>query len=596
MARTYTVDAKRYNFINVDSNLVTSYLVTEADHNKWIKIDTTASSVNLNLPLGLSDGLRFVVENVGSTTVNYVNAVGTSIASQQDPFTEDQYRTTEVVYNAPTMEWRIQGFVGRNDVSSLYDVNTNANGTPVAGDVLQFNGSVWSTGTVPPYIPQSVISVDTILDETHHGKILPINTTALPVDIAINVGLPSGFYTRLINVGTGTLTLTSGATINSPITESTNQYDYIDLWHAGLEQYYISSNIASGGATAYIRINATGGLPIGSGNRAIIIGQDSVGSGDDCVAIGTDANCDDANSVAIGRLADTAGSSVAVGFNSRGLFTGVAIGQAAEARDASTVALGASAEAAAVGAVQIGAGINSVTNTFRYLTRTIANPTGIVASGDVSLPVGAGVTDGNIFLDTSEDQLYFYAGGNWKPAAANPFLAVDSTTFTAAPNLGGGASNIVLGPTSAASAVGNQIVIGANSTSSNIGSIVIGTGSAASADYVLSIGEGSDASALNSVAIGRTADTNANDSIAIGATATVGVTGTNSVQIGAGTNNTANTMQYLGTVVAGVEGIIADVVTAAPSAPAETGTMKFYAATDTLYIYNGTSWVSTILT
>ena len=34
MARTYTVDAKRYNFINVDSNLVTSYLVTEADHNK----------------------------------------------------------------------------------------------------------------------------------------------------------------------------------------------------------------------------------------------------------------------------------------------------------------------------------------------------------------------------------------------------------------------------------------------------------------------------------------------------------------------------------------------------------------------------------
>lgn len=262
MARTYLVDSKRYQYIDfVPTVGATEYLLSEADNNKWIKIDTTNEDGDVQLPLNISEGFSCIIENTGPFTVNYLNEAGTSAATEQDLFTEDQYKTVEVAFNQN--EWRIQGYIGRNDISSLYDVNVTAGGLPENEDVLTYNlnSGVWQAGKQPKFIPRSPENLDFIIQKSDHGKIIPVNTTFAPVDVAINTGLPAGFYCRVQNVGTGSMTITPGVTWNSPITSVNDQYAYIDIFHSGLEQYYVVSNEGLGSFEDGF-IPSTSGVPI----------------------------------------------------------------------------------------------------------------------------------------------------------------------------------------------------------------------------------------------------------------------------------------------------------------------------------------------
>lgn len=262
MAKVYKINTKRYEFVDVDSATTSTYLISESDFNKWIKADTSTESIDIQMPEGMANGFRCIVENTGLFTVNYVNGSGTSLETQQDPFTEDQYRTVELVYESN--KWRIQGYVGRNDISSLYDVNTDAEGIPEEGDVLEYraNSGIWTKGKKLSYIPRSPENLDFIIQKSDHGKIIPVNTDVAPVEVAINPGLPEGFYCRIQNVGTGVLNITSGVSLNTPTTSLSSKYSYLDIFHSGLESYYAITN--EGGSIVNVKFNtqSTGTQPL----------------------------------------------------------------------------------------------------------------------------------------------------------------------------------------------------------------------------------------------------------------------------------------------------------------------------------------------
>jgi len=660
MAQLYKINNKRYEFTNVDSAAVTAYTLTEADFNKWIKIDTTTTSVDIQMPDGLSEGFRCIVENTGVFTVNYINGVGTSLATQQDNLTEDQYRTVEIVFN--NSEWRLQGYVGRNDISSLYDVNTDAQGVPNDGDVLQydFNAGIWSSASQPPLFGRSAETIDFILAAEDHGKIIPVDTTVLPVDVALNLGLDSGFKVRLINVGTGDMTITAAPTLNIPTTTITGQYTFVDIFHAGLETYYgvIGTQSSTGGIFDYLKINSTGTEASASGTGAIALGE---------------------------NVTSTAAQTISIGTNSTA-------SASADASAAGAVAVGDGATSNASDAIQLGPGANSSIDTLQYLSRTIATSNGVKAFDIGGIPGGA-ADDGNLAVDTANDALYFYSTGAWHPAGAGgSFLGVN--TVQAAPNLnasleaiglGGGViaaassdQSILIGDGAVSSGTfgtGQIVMLGADSqivagTSTSSGSIVIGQaaqvlnaqegtsiGLAASVQATrgIAVGAGSDiftnctnsiAIGYNSVAqngsasaiaIGSGADANAaSNGIAVGTAATVSnlnaiaignatsasnsstvaigpnssatqpdaiaignnadATANGAIQLGAGTNSTANSIQLESLLLATTDGIVLTDTAGAPVDTPAVRTCRFDDTTNILYVYNGSAWVSTTLT
>ena len=608
MANVYTVNNKRYSIQTIDGASQTSYLLTEQDHNKWLKFNTTPSSINLNLP-EISNGFRCVVENIGELSINFVNAAGTSLATQQDPFSEDVFRTVECVYDAGPKEWRLQGFVGRNDISSLYDVNTGTNGPPSAGDVLTFNGNVWTTGVVPPYKPSPIIVSDTILQESDHAAVLPIDTTVLPVDVAINLGLPAGFYCRIVNVGTGNLTITGAGTLNTPTTLLNSPYQFADIFHGGLEQYYIVTNSGGGGTgggsggsvdLTYININS-------DGNGSSVAAQDGIGIGEeasvqaaaiDGLAIGRSSDVTGQGGIAIGTQSDSANFGVSVGFNADSLNQGVAIGYVANA-DANATALGWFARASGLNSAQIGNGEITTDETLQFGRVPIATTEhGIITHSGTSLPSDAiyPIPAGTLHLDTLADQLLFYTGSIWKQAAANPYISFDNNTFEVPPNASGDGT-LIIGGSTTVSGSNFQTIIGASAAGTSTGNIAIGYDSSANGSYSIALGGQSQTdNSPQGIAIGFQSYVAATDCTAIGSGSNVSITGNNSVQLGAGTNSTANTLQFQSSVVAGSSGIIIKTTSGAPVAPAEIGTCNFDPNTNTLYIYNGTTWVSTVLT
>lgn len=239
--KKYLVDRKRYNFVEINSADTQTYLVKEEDVNKWIKVNTTDNTVDIQLPDSMSEGFTCVIENTGELSVNYINSAGTNIATQQDPTTEVQYRTIEAIFNNGS--WRLQGFLGRNDLSSLYDVNTKAN-PPLDQDVLTFNQSTntWTAGRGIQFTPRDIEFNNFSLDDSDNGKTILVDTDNNPVDVAINTGLKAGFRTRIINIGEGTVSFTPAVSFNTPVNSLDRKYNYIDIFHQGLEMYYTTSN------------------------------------------------------------------------------------------------------------------------------------------------------------------------------------------------------------------------------------------------------------------------------------------------------------------------------------------------------------------
>lgn len=262
MAKVYKVDSKRYEFKEIDSLTTTSYTLTEDDYNKWIKLKTNDSSIDLQLPNNLSNGFRCILENTGVFTVNYINAVGTTAATQQDKFTEDQYRTIEAAYDNNI--WRLQGYIGRQDLNSLYDVNVNINGLPSKGDALVYDidNNIWTAGKNVPLIPTDPFFADYLITNADHGQVLLFDTTAAPITVSFNLGLDEGIHVRVVNVGTGILTVASAGTLKAA--DSTlSQWQGMDVLNSGSDIFYgvifdgLASTPGTGGDASYPAVNTS---------------------------------------------------------------------------------------------------------------------------------------------------------------------------------------------------------------------------------------------------------------------------------------------------------------------------------------------------
>lgn len=432
MAQLYKVNNKRYEFVEIDSAITTAYTLTESDFNKWIKADTTDASIDIQMPDGLSEGFRCIVENTGVFTVNYVNGAGTSLATQQDNITEDQYRTVELVFNSS--EWRLQGYIGRNDISSLYDVNTDAQGVPNNGDVLQydFNAGIWTAASQPPLFARSAETVNFILTEEDHGKTIPVDTTFAPVDVALNLGLPDGFKVRLINVGTGIMTITAAPTLNIASTTINTQYTFVDLFHSGLETYFgtINNVTLAGTALDYLKVNSTGTEANASGSTAIALGDTAVANGGESIAIGFNSTTTGTDTVAIGKNSSASPSgSIALGVsaNTTTNSAAVAIGSNASCSGFESAALGAASSCTANNSIQLGSGTNSIGNSLQFRARTIATNEGIKAYDIAGIP-GGSASDGNLAVDTNVNELYVYSNSAWRSVGISETSGAPVTT------------------------------------------------------------------------------------------------------------------------------------------------------------------------
>lgn len=138
------------------------------------------------------------------------------------------------------------------------------------------------------------------------------------------------------------------------------------------------------------------------------------------------------------------------------------------------------------------------------------------------------------------------------------------------------------------------IALGQGAYARDFLSISIGGGSRAIANGALSLGEDASSEADNAIAIGSNTDAEALASIAIGQNASATADG--AVQIGTGTNAAANSLQFQSNRVANTTGIIAGPSSGAPAGAGTTNEIRFDSGTGILYIYDGSSWLSTTLT
>ena len=179
-------------------------------------------------------------------------------------------------------------------------------------------------------------------------------------------------------------------------------------------------------------------------------------------------------------------------------------------------------------------------------------------------------------------------------ASANGFAStsIGKDTITSGSNavaLGvgsqcGSSGSIAIGFQSIATTGNRAIAIGSNNMAYGIDSVVMGVGSL------------SESSATASMAIGQGARVRAAAGVAIGDNAEVDTGATNAVQIGNGTNDTINTMQYLNNTIASSNGIVAGSTSGAPAGAGVTNEIRFDPAGPILYIYDGSTWRSTTLT
>ena len=143
----------------------------------------------------------------------------------------------------------------------------------------------------------------------------------------------------------------------------------------------------------------------------------------------------------------------------------------------------------------------------------------------------------------------------------------------------------------------SSIVIGSPALSQSEKSIVMGSPATSRSEKSIAIGwqAGINTSSNNSIAIGYASVNSGNPSgIAIGYQAISNAAG--AVQIGSGSNSASNTIQFQSNRIANTTGILAGASSGAPAGAGTTNEIRFDSGTGILYIYDGSSWLSTTLT
>lgn len=333
---------------------------------------------------------------------------------------------------------------------------------------------------------------------------------------------------------------------------------------------------------------------------SLVIGKNSsITNGRSALAIGPNSSVEGAeNGIALGRLASVEGDTTLSG--------GIAIGNGAEVIDSenglsvgpssrtengdSSVALGANAVVEADNSIQLGAGTNNTSDTLQFKDITLANTQGLYTN--YTTPVNYTPVDNDNITShlTAIDTALGSAGGS---GSTEDYLAVNSTGT--APSASG-TDAIALGQNAQSTntvtiAIGQDAVAGGFAA---FNTIAIGQAAIANRGNSIAVGSNSEAKGTDSISIGHDAEATNNNSTAIGEDAIC--SGEGSVQLGTGNNSVNASLQFRNTRVATSEGIYIPPTSGTPSIAPTAGTSRFDSSTNTLYIYNGTTWKSTVLT
>lgn len=371
---------------------------------------------------------------------------------------------------------------------------------------------------------------------------------------------------------------------------------------------------------------------------AICIGSGPDAFADFATVIGHDAQGNHTSGVSLGDGCELQGATSVVG--------GVVIGLNSTANAADTLAVGTTAVASASGAFQLGTGTNSTADTLQFQANTIANDQGIQAPTYSGVPVTV-VPDGSLAVDTTGNAFYFRSGGVWltpSGGGGEPYVEInsagtlpsatgtdaiaigegaiaDNTDATAVGTLAdaggtqatalgwdsdaGGNSSVAIGH-QASSPFADNISIGRNAASQTGGmaigvlafargtnQITIGNTSttADSTSDSVCVGNGAGTAtsgSSESVCIGHNAQSNASRGIALGALAICNAN--TNVQIGAGTNGTASTIQFLTEIIANANGIQAPTSAGAPASTPADGSIAVDTTNDELYFRSSGAW------
>lgn len=359
-----------------------------------------------------------------------------------------------------------------------------------------------------------------------------------------------------------------------------------------------------GGGSAYLVENLSGSVPTntGSATNIIALGQaiDFTSASDKLLAIGTEVTVSGTGySTAIGHnVQATSGYAVAIGYatyangeistaiggaTSDG-YASFAAGSGADATAAYSVAIGYnssvtagnsegigigySAVVDAAGAIQLGQGLNNVSQTLKFRATTVANSTSIQAATSAGAPVSTPV-DGTIVVDNTNDEFYFRSSGAWQTISGGSAYVIDNYDG-AVPTIGTGSDNYVVGEGSAALGTSNtNVIIGSTNTVGNTNN----TNFAVAIGRLCDVEDGNASVALgfncsvnttsgSGIAIGSGCEANAINAIAIGTNALA--TNSSAVQISTGTNNTPQTIRFFDGLIADELGIVARTDTGAP--------------------------------
>ena len=118
----------------------------------------------------------------------------------------------------------------------------------------------------------------------------------------------------------------------------------------------------------YIAVNSTGSIATATGDDAIAIGEDSDASGLSSIAIGDTCSATNSSAISIGGGSQALSSvSLAIGNGARVNVTNAP----------GAIAIGNQANCRGDDAVQLGQGINTIDDTFQFLTNRIANAEGL---------------------------------------------------------------------------------------------------------------------------------------------------------------------------------------------------------------------------
>lgn len=110
--------------------------------------------------------------------------------------------------------------------SSLTATNTNTN------NLLATNIDV--TNDVTTNLLITTLVNDYVISDNDKSKIFHIDTTTTPaITISFPDSLPNGFNFGLVNVGTGTVSLSTNGTFNSPGTTNTELYTSMLIYKTG---------------------------------------------------------------------------------------------------------------------------------------------------------------------------------------------------------------------------------------------------------------------------------------------------------------------------------------------------------------------------